>query len=505
MQVVYNAIWGMTLKIFTAMLITETNTFAPAPTGLGGYMSYGLYHGDASRANPDGTLGSFLVEVHRLAAAQGHEVVESLATMAQPSGRTVQRVYESFREEILADLSAALPVDAVVLVLHGAMVAEHCDDCEGDLIMAVRALVGEGVPIGVELDLHCHFTERMRHNADVIVCYKEYPHTDVIDRLREVFAMTVATAEKRIRPVTAVHDCRMVGIWHTTREPMIGFVKRMQSLEGKDGVLSVSFGHGFPWGDVAETGARIWVITDNDEARAQQVAAQLGKELWEMREAARPQVATVDEALDRALGVDGGLVVLADVADNPGGGAPCDSTFILQRLVERGIGNAALGCMYDIGAVQACREAGVGTRLTLRIGGKQGVASGMPVDLAVTVRAIEDEYHQKFDDGTRIALGAAAWVSTDDNIDIVLTTIREQTVAPAAFTGLGIDLAAKRIAVVKSTQHFHAAYAPVAREILYVSTPGALTPDFTNIPYRVRNPNYWPRVDNPFVANAARL
>ncbi|MGB8417828.1 Microcystin degradation protein MlrC, contains DUF1485 domain [Burkholderia sp. GAS332] len=485
------------MKIFAATLVTETNTFAPSPTGLGGYAAYGIYHGDASNVVPDGMLGLGMVELHRLAAAHGHELVESLSTMAQPSGRTVQQVYEGFREEILADLRAALPVDAVVLMLHGAMVAEHCDDCEGDLIESVRALVGEAVPIGVELDLHCHFTERMRRNANVIICYKEYPHTDAIDRLREVFALTVATAEGRIRPVTAVHDCRMVGIWHTTREPMIGFVKRMQSLEGMDGVLSVSFGHGFPWGDVAETGARVWVITDNDEVKARRIAMQLGQELWEMREAARPVVLSIDEALDRALAGNGGPVVLADVADNPGGGAPCDSTFMLRRLVERGIGDVAFGCVYDIGAVQMCREAGGGARLTLRIGGKSGVSSGMPLDLRVTVRALADEHEQRIG-GAACSLGSAAWVSTDDNVDIVLVSVREQTLAPTAFTDLGVELACKRIVVVKSTQHFHAEFAPIARDVLYVSTPGALTPDFVNIPYRVRNLNYWPRIANPF-------
>ncbi|MFM0729504.1 M81 family metallopeptidase [Paraburkholderia sediminicola] len=486
------------MKIFTTTLITETNTFAPSPTGLGGYEAFGIYHGDASTVAPDG-LGVGIAELRRLAAAQGHEIVESLSTMAQPAGRTVQRVYERFREEILADLRAALPVDAVLLILHGAMVAEHCDDCEGDLLEAVRALVGDEVPIGVELDLHCHFTEQMQRNANVIICYKEYPHTDIIERLREVFALTVATAEGRVRPVTAVHDCRMVGKWHTTCEPMIGFVRRMQSLEGRDGILSVSFGHGFPWGDVAETGARIWVVTDNDEATAQRIAAQLAQELWDMREAARPAHLSIDDALDRALAGDGGPVVLADLADNPGGGAPCDSTFILRRLIERGIADVALGCMYDIGSVQVCREAGVGTRLTLRIGGKLGVSSGAPLDLVVTVRALADEHHQSMGAMAR-PLGSAAWVSTDDNIDVVLMTVREQTIAPTAFTGLGIDLASKRIVVVKSSQHFHAEFAPIAREVLYVSTPGALTPDFVNIPYRVRSLNYWPRVENPFEA-----
>ena len=216
-----------------------------------------------------------------------------------------------------------------------------------------------------------------------------------------------------------------------------------------------------------------------------------------MRETARPVALPIDAALDRALVVDGGPVVLADIADNPGGGAPCDSTFILRRLIERGVGDVALGCIYDVGAVLACKEAGIGTRFTLRIGGKSGVSSGMPLDLTVTVRALEDEHYQSMF-GAVSRLGSAAWVSTDDNIDIVLITVRQQTVAPSAFTDLGIALTDKRILVVKSMQHFHAEFAPIAQEVLYVTTPGAMTTDFVNIPYRARNLNYWPRVDNPF-------
>lgn len=487
------------MKLFAAALLTETNTFAPSPTGLDGFAAYGIHRGSASRDAPDSMLGATLGELHSLANADGHMVIESVAAMAQPSGRTVQQVYERFRSDILEDLQAAMPVDAVVLVLHGAMVAEDCDDCEGDLISAIRGIVGEGIPIGVELDLHCHFTEVMRATADIVVCYKEYPHTDILDRLREVYALTMDTAQGKIRPVTAVRDCRMVGVWHTTKEPMIGFVKRMQALEGKNGILSVSFGHGFPWGDVVDSGAKVWVIANGDVATAQKVADELFRELWDMREATRPSESSIDSALNRAEArmFEGRPIVLADVADNPGGGAPCDSTFILRRLVSRGMGNAAFGCFYDLGAVQVCREAGVGTRLTLRIGGKLGESSGDPIDLSVIVRALKDDHHQTMND-SRLEFGASAWVATDDDVDIVLVSRREQTFSPAAFTGLGIDLTKKNVVVVKSTQHFHAGFAPIAREIVYVSAPGAITLDFANIPYQLRSLIYWPKVEDPF-------
>lgn len=484
------------MKLFIAQFETETNTFAPMPTGWEGFREFGLRRGDGSLVEPAG-IGCYLAEIRAMAEADGHEVVESVCTGAQPSGIIQRAVYETLRDQILEDLQAALPVDAVQLFLHGAMVADGYDDCEGDLVARIRAIVGAGVAIGVELDLHCHLTQRLCDAADVIVCFKEYPHTDIVDCARDVYRITMDTVAGRVRPTMGVYDCRMVGLWHTTSEPMLGFVKRMQSLEGRDGVLSVSFGHGFPWGDVPESGAKVWVITDNDQARADALAAELGAEIWAMRDATRPRYVAPDEAIDQALAISGRPVVLADVADNPGGGAPGDSTFILRRLVDRGVGNYALGCIWDLGAVQIACNAGEGARFPMRIGGKCGVTSGDPVDLIVTVKKILAE-HSQYVWNMTWNLGRSVWLQTDDGGDIVLTSIRNQVLAREAFTALGIDLSSKTLIVVKSTQHFHSAFSPIAKEVIYVATPGAISPDFANIPYRHRDLNYWPRVDNPF-------
>jgi microcystin degradation protein MlrC len=486
------------MRIFTAALATETNSFAPAPTGRGGYEEFGIFRGDASTRAPEGA-GALIRCLRDAAEADGHEVVESLCAFAQPSGPTLRHVYEEFRDAILADLRAALPVQAVQLFLHGAMIAEGYPDCEGELLQQVRAIVGPGVAVGAELDLHCHFTEAMCRAADAIVAYKEYPHVDGKERALELYRILVDTANGRVRPTTAVWDCRMVGLWHTTTEPMHSFVERMKSFEGSDGVLSVSLGHGFPWGDVAESGARLWVVTDGDEAKAATLARRLGEEFWAMREATRSMPLSVDAAIHRAEAVwrsDGGLVVMADVADNAGGGAPSDSTFILRRLVERGIAAAVLGAFWDLGAVHICREAGVGARLDLRVGGKVGPSSGSPVDVRVTVRAIAENHSQDVF-GMRWPMGPSVWVESDGGLHLLLCSIRSQVYGTDAFTGIGITLTDKALVVVKSTQHFHAAFAPLAREVLYVSTPGAISPDFGAIPYRVRRLDYWPRVANP--------
>ena len=490
------------MRIFIAQLATETNTFCTFPTGRGGFEQYGIFHGDASVREP-ARAGAFLRMMRDMMEKDGHDVVESLCAFAQPAGRTVREVHEALRDEIVADLRAALPVDAIQLMLHGAMVAEGCDDCEGDLLARLRAVVGPDVPVGVELDLHCHFTEQMRTSADLIVCFKEYPHVDGEARAIELYRLLQDTVAGRIRPVTAVVDCRMVGLWHTTREPMRGFVERMQSFEGRDGVLSVSLGHGFPWGDVADGGARLWVIADGDAGKAHSLAQQLAGEFWALREHTRTPHLDIDAALDRLDGAACRPLVIGDVADNPGGGAAGDSTYILRRVLERGIGGVAIGAFWDLGAIQICADAGLGAVIDLRLGGKCGPASGQPVDVRVTVRAIRDEHGQSALGG-RESLGRCVWVEAAHDVHLLLASLRCQVYGTDAFTGIGITLADKRAIVVKSTQHFHAQFAPLAAEVLYVSTPGALTLDFAAIDYRVRAPGYWPRVANPFGPGATR-
>nr|WP_316639847.1 M81 family metallopeptidase [uncultured Roseateles sp.] len=490
------------MKLFAALLATETNTFAPAPTGWGGYHEYGIFHGDASLRDPQG-MGLAMAELRRLLAAEGHELVESLSAFAQPLGRTVREVYETLRDEILADLEGAGPVDGVLLMLHGAMVADGYDDCEGDLISRVRQLVGPGVPIGVELDLHCHFTALMRESADAIVSYKEYPHTDTLPRLQELLTILLDTAQGRVRPSTAVFDCKMVGQWRTTGEPMAGFVRRLQQAEQQPGVLSVSLGHGFPWADVPEAGAKLWVVTDNDPALAETLAETLGREFWALRQQIGTPGLSIEAALAQSQALAGGPVVLADRADNPGGGAMGDSTFILRAVLEQGLADVAFGAFWDLGAVQICRDAGVGARIDLRLGGKCGPASGDPVDLHVVVMAVDEAHHQLglYMDGERAPLGPSVWVQAVDGpcrgLDIVLISLRSQVFSPSLFTGLGIDVMSKKLLVVKSSQHFHAQFAPLAEAVLYVNTPGAMDMNFACLPYRVRSLDYWPRVADP--------
>ena len=273
----------MTRKLFTACLGTETNSFSPIPTGLELFKRTMLVRNGEHGEHP-GLFALPLIEWKRLATERGWTVAEGLAAFATPAGNTTKPAFEALRDEILADLERAMPVDAVLLNLHGAMIADGYLDAEGDLLQRVRERIGPDTPLLAELDLHGHQTRTKLDSADVLIYYKEYPHLDARERSHEVFDIAVRMLEEDLRPTMAMYDCRMLGIYPTTREPMESFVERMQALEREPGILSVSLAHGFPWGDTPEVGTRVVVVTDDDESLAQATADTLGQWVWDNRD-----------------------------------------------------------------------------------------------------------------------------------------------------------------------------------------------------------------------------
>ncbi|HEY1751802.1 MAG TPA: M81 family metallopeptidase, partial [Caulobacteraceae bacterium] len=469
------------MRLFAAGLGTETNTFAPWPTGRRGFEEAGVFRGDTAG---HGDVECRVIGAWReRAAADGHAFVEGLVSFAQPSGPTVHSVYAGYRDEILATLTANGPFDVVLLFMHGAMVTTECDDCEGDMIAHVRAVTGAAAVIGVELDPHCHLTAAMTEGADAVVLMKEYPHDDYLPRAAELYDICVGAAAGRVRPVTAVFDCRMVGFYPTTHGPMAELLEAVRAAEARPGVLSISIAHGFPWGDTPDTGTRVLAICDGDPALAAATAAEFGRALYARRDALLPRMPTLEAALDQAVRSNG-VAVLADVADNAGGGAPSDNTAFLAAILARGLTDAALGPLWDPVAASFCAEAGVGARLPLRLGGKCGPASGEPLDLVVTVRAVKEAHAQTGLGGADQPMGLSAWIEVAPGVDVVVNSIRGQAFHPDLFTGLGVDLAGKRLIVVKSSQHFETGFAPIADLVLPVATPGTLQMDFAAIDYR---------------------
>ncbi len=485
-------------KIFTATLGTETNTFASIPTGHQLFEETCLYRQGSYGKNVP-MFGAPLAVWRGRAEAKGWQVVESLCAFAMPAGKTVKKVYEAFRDEILADLRAAMPVDGVLLSMHGAMVAEGYDDCESDLLAGVRKIVGPDIPVGAELDLHCNIGEGTLRDATALVLFKEYPHIDVPERADDLFTVMEGAIEGRTRPVMAAWDCRMIGVFHTTRQPMRGFVDKLSAMEGKDGVLSLSVAHGFPWSDIKEMSSKVIAITDGDRPKAECLARELGREFFAMREATQPPYVSLDAAMARVSSHNlPKPMVLADVSDNAGGGAASDSTFILRALLDRKVKDAAVGMIWDPGAVKLAFEVGEGAELDIRLGGKLGPQSGPPVDARARVLKVERNVSIEFG-GERKSVGSIgdAAALEIEGVTVIVNSKRTQCLSRDCFTKLGVDPSTKKVVVVKSMQHFHAAYAPIASEVVYVAAPGALVPDWSLLPYTKADKTQWPFVADP--------
>lgn len=488
------------MHIFLAALAHETNSFSPIPTTLRAFEEGILHRPGAGIDALDKAIDfpgyGFLLDVAR---AHGDSVTAGPCAWAQPGGPVARQVYESLRAELLAQLADAGAVDAVVLVLHGAMIAHGYQDCEGDLLAHVRAAVGPTVPIGVLLDLHGNLTAAMTDSGAVLVACKEYPHTDYLERTRELHAILAAMVAGRCTPAVVAQRVPMLGLFGTSEAPMRALLDRVQAIEAEPGILSVSIMHGFPWSDTDATSAAVMVYFDatvGADARARAIATGVAEDFFALRTLGGKTMLSVPDAVARCLAPRaGGLFVLADGADNPGGGAACDSTFVLRELIARDARDVALGMLWDPQAVQLARDAGVGAELALRIGGKVGPASGAPLDVRALVTAVRADARQHGLAGQFTeALGDAVAIRVG-GIDIVLNTRRQQVFSPECFTQLGIDLAHKRVVAVKSTRHFRACFDPIASETVFCDAPGALNSDLARLPYAHLRRPIWPLDD----------
>jgi microcystin degradation protein MlrC len=236
----------------------------------------------------------------RRAERDGFMLIEGSCFAASPGGPTNTLDYEFMRDEILTQLRAALPLDGVLFGLHGAMVAFGYDDVEGDLLERARAIVGDACIIGVEFDLHCHLTRKRVALADAIVLYKEYPHTDTVERADELLDILLATIRGQTEPVMALYDCRQIGNYPTTHPEMRCFVDWVAGLE-RPPILSISLGHSYVYGDMPELGARVLVVADGDVRAAERVATEVGQRFIALRERIAYHFYSVDAAIDAAL------------------------------------------------------------------------------------------------------------------------------------------------------------------------------------------------------------
>ncbi len=484
------------MRIFTAALATETNTFSPICVDRRAFEA-SLYAPPGTHPETPTLCSAPITVGRRIAVEKGWEVIEGTATWADPAGLVNRRTYEELRDEILEQLRAAMPVDAVVLGLHGAMVADGYEDTEGDFLSRVRGIVGPDILVCAELDPHSHLTAKRLAAADFFVYFKEFPHTDFVDRAEDLWRIAIDMLEGRVKPVMSVFDCRMIDVFPTSREPMRSFVDKIMAMEKSDAdILSISVIHGFMAGDVPEMGTKLLVVTDNKPDKGSAIARDLGLELFSKRGTfIMPQI-DEKQAVSEAMAAASGPVVIADLWDNPGGGTAGDATVILQELLDRGATDTAIGTIWDPMAVQICMAAGEGAEIPLRFGAKSAPGTGNPIDGLVKIIRLVPNAEMRF--GESFApFGDAVHIQLD-GIDIILNSTRAQSFDPSLFSVMGIDPTTKKILVIKSTNHFYASFSKIASQILYCSAGTPYPNNPARTPYRRARKDIWPMVADPF-------
>ena len=478
------------MRWLVAQFQHETNTFSNILPGRKEFAEREFYRGTGIPRKMRGTrtcVGAFIdfLKAHRISP------VWTVDAFATPAGPVKRDFYDWVTDRILAAVTD--DIDAVLLALHGAMVVDGIDDGEGELLVALRDRLGPERPIATTLDYHTNLSRKMLDAADVLVGYKTYPHVDTYETGIKAAELLLRCVKGEITPVRHAEFPLILpplGNTLTSGEPMRRVMDRARAMEGEPGVLGVSVFGGFPYADVPDAGMSVLVITDGERG-GEDLAAELSGVLWERRQEFRHQAVPIAEAVKRAREASSGPVVLADVADNPGGGGANDGVEVLRELLKQDAQDAAVGMIWDVQAVKACHAADVGARVELDLGAKTDDLHGKPIALSGTVVHLGDghfTYEGPMSKGVKACMGRTAVVKAG-GVEVVIASRRFQNLDLAFFRSVGIEPTARRILVVKSSIHFRAAYGPIAKAIIEVDAPGLVSPNLSRFAFRhVRRP-----------------
>ncbi len=479
----------------------ETNTFSPVPTDFASFTAgrSGVFEGedvlDAFRGTKTG-LGGFL----EVGEAEHWEVIGTVAADATPSANVVAEAYDRLKSSLIEHLRSAGNVDGVLLHLHGAMLAENAPDAEGDLCAAIREVIGPDIPLVVELDLHGNITPQFCAVVDAVFAYNTNPHVDAYER-----GIEAAQCLSRIlrgdmpRPSVSISKPPMLPPtinMRTAEGPMRDLLERGAEWEAGPGIVDVSVFGGFPYADFPQAGTSI-VVTATDPATGQRCADEIGRYAWSIRDHFLKHILAVPDAVDRALELvataPGKPVVLADVADNPGGGGSGDTTELLRELIRRQARGAA-AAIWDPETVQQAIEIGVGNDGAFRIGGKAAGEYGDPVDVRGHVARLSDGNFTGWGPvvrGQQVRCGLTARIDVGE-LKLVVTSVRHAANDRGYFRVAGVFPEQEPLLVIKSRGHFRADFEPIAHEIIEVDAPGAANPNLHRFEFKnVRRP-IWP-------------
>jgi len=476
-----------TVRILIAGFQHETNTFAPSKTGYDDFVRGGAF--------PAMARGGEILDMRDINIPMGGfvrammdaELVPAVWAGATPAAHVTRDAFERIAGEIVSRASEA-EADAIYLDLHGAMVCEHMDDGEGELLERLRRAVGPRVPIVASLDLHANVTQKMLTLADVLVAYRTYPHVDMAetgDRAAFLLRRLLQRGNALARASRPIPFLIPLNGMCTLVEPARGIYQAMAAAEAGHG-LSLSFAMGFPAADIPECGAMLWGYGDSEavEREVQAIARQVigGEGDW-----AVPLLGP-EEAVRKAMAIAATAsrpVVIADTQDNPGGGGDSDTTGMLRALVACNAEGAALGLMVDPAAAAAAHAAGAGAEITLGLGGHSGVPGDAPLPATYRVEQLSDgrcRYDGPMMHGKCSNLGPSARLSLS-GVQIAVSTHKDQMLDRNLYRMVGIEPEAMKILVNKSSVHFRADLQPIAEAVLVAKAPGPLLADPADYPW----------------------
>jgi microcystin degradation protein MlrC len=469
----------------------ETNTFAPSKADYAAFEHGGgwppLTRGDAIATRLAGAnipAAGAIDAFHAL----GWRTVGLTWGAASPSAHVTRDAYERIVGDLLARLAAALPVDGVYLDLHGAMVAEHLDDGEGELLARVRRVTGGSVPVVASLDLHANVTRAMLNHCDGLVAYRTYPHVDMAatgERAARLLQRTIAAGHAPFKALRNADFLTGLPAQCTLIEPARGLYELLARLEAEHDA-SLSFTPGFPMADFAECGMAAFGYAW-DASRLETATATLAGAIADAERDFSMTLFEPDAAVARALqrGAPGAPVVLADTQDNPGAGGNGDTTGLLRALLARRAPDAVLGLLIDPASAAKAHAVGIGHKADFALGEISGVPGHVPLADEFTVERIADGRFTctgPMFRGFRMDLGPMA-VLSKDGVRVVLASRKCQAADQEMFRHVGIEPRAQRIVALKSSVHFRADFEPIASEVLIVIAPGPAKADPAAFPW----------------------
>ena len=419
-----------------------------------------------------GKRRSFLSAMIDVCDREGVELIPTTYGWPDSNGRVLNESYYSLLNPLLEGIEAALPVDGVLLQLHGGGATEDEDDLEGHVLEQVRKVVGDEIPVVTPLDMHANIGPKMMKHGSFYCGEDTYPHIDSYERSAEVTQLMIDKIRGKIDPVIAYAQPNMIitpVMQKTGYYPMKVVIDKAHEIEAEPGILSATVSAGYPYADVPYPGVTMMVIADGDKELAQRKADELSQFCWDLRLDFLARVVPMDRALDLALAEPEGPVVLTDQADNPGGGPPQDGTIALKTMLDRGVTNACVAVLRDPEAVGKAMEAGIGNTVTMKIGGKTEPWVGDPLKVTGLVKTITDGKYMSR--GTESSMGNTAVLNVK-GIDIILTEKSQQATDLELYRSLGIEPTDYKILLVKSCVHYRAAHEPIAKRIIELDLPG---------------------------------